>query len=74
MSTVPVSVDLPPGLSENEAKLFLAMKLFELHKVTLGQAAKLAGLSKRAFIEMLGRYEIPVINYSAEELEQEVDW
>jgi predicted HTH domain antitoxin len=74
MSTVPVSVDLPPGMSENEAKLFLAMKLFELHKVTLGQAAKLAGLSKRAFIEMLGQYEIPVFNYPAEELEGEIDW
>ena len=74
MSTIPVQVDLPPGLSENEAKLFLAMKLFEVKRTSLGQAAKLAGLSKRAFIEMLGRYEIPVINYTPEELDEEADW
>ena len=73
MSTTELKVDLPPNLSEDEVKLLLAVKLYEVGKVSLGQAAKLAGFSRRAFIEVLGRYKIPVFNYSPEELRQEMD-
>ena len=62
----------PQSLSEDEAKLLLAVKLFEVGKVTLGQAAKMAEISKRSFLEILGRYGIPVFNYSPEELRLEV--
>jgi predicted HTH domain antitoxin len=68
-----LEVNLPPNLSEDEAKLFLAVKLYEVRKASLGQAAKLAGFSKRAFIEVLGRYKVPVFDYSPEELRQEID-
>jgi predicted HTH domain antitoxin len=54
MSTGELRVTLPFSLSEDEAKLLLAVKLYEVGKVSLGQAAKLAGFSKRAFMEMLG--------------------
>ncbi len=72
MNTVDIKVSLPSNLSEDEAKLFLAIKLYEVGKVSLGQAAKLAGFSKRAFIEMLGHYNVPVFNYSPDELRQEL--
>lgn len=72
MSAVEITVDLPPGLSEDEARLFLAIKLYEVGKVSLGQAAKLSNFSKRAFIEVLGHHRIPVFNYSPEELRQEL--
>ena len=71
METVELKVNLPSDLSEDEAKLLLAIKLYELGKVSLGQAAKLAGFSKRTFMEMLGRYQVPVFNYSPEELREE---
>ncbi|MGD1715188.1 UPF0175 family protein [Dapis sp. BLCC M172] len=38
--------ELHQGISENEAKLFLAIKLYEVNKLSLGKAAKLAGYSK----------------------------
>lgn len=72
MSTSELKVSLPLGLSEDEAKLLLAIKLYEVGKVSLGQAAKLAGFSKRTFMEMLGRYRVPVFAYSPEELRQEI--
>lgn len=72
MNTGELRVNLPPSLSEDEAKLLLAVKLYEVGKVSLGQAAKLAGFSKRAFIEVLGRYHIPVFDYSPEELRREL--
>ena len=68
-----LQIELPSSLSEDEARLLFAVKLFEIGKVSLGQAAKIAELSKRAFMEMLGRYGVPVFNYSAEELRNEVD-
>jgi len=68
-----LQIELPSSLSEDEARLLFAVKLFEVGKVSLGQAAKIAELSKRAFMEMLGRYGVPIFNYSAEELRREVD-
>jgi predicted HTH domain antitoxin len=72
MAMLSLDVDLPSRLSPDEAKVLLAVKLFEVGKATLGQAAKLAGVSKRSMIEILGRHKIPVINYSADELRAEV--
>lgn len=72
MSTVQLKIDLPPNLSSDEARLLLAIKLYEVGKLTLGQSAKLAGFSKRAFMEMLGQYHVPLFNYSPEELEHEI--
>ncbi|MEN3002676.1 MAG: UPF0175 family protein [Armatimonadota bacterium] len=66
-----LQVELPPTVSEEEARLLLAIKLYEAGRVSLGKAAELAGYSKRAFIELLSRQKIPVVNYSPEELEQE---
>lgn len=73
MSANLLEVELPPNLSEDEAKLLLAVKLYEVGKVSLGQAAKLAGFSRRAFIDVLGRYKVPIFDYSPEELRQEID-
>lgn len=72
MNTIELKVNLPPGLSEDEAKLLLAIKLYEVGKVSLGKAAKLAGYSKRSFIEILGKYRVPVFAYSPEELREKV--
>ena len=71
MATTELRVDLPVGLSDHEAKVFLAIKLYEVKKATLGQAAKIAGCSKRAFMETLGQNQIPVFNYSPEDLREE---
>lgn len=73
MNTVEMTIRVPMTLTEDEVKLSLAVKLFEEGKLSLGQAAELAGFSLRAFIEILGRRRIPVFNYSAEDLRQEFE-
>ena len=73
MSGGELRVTLPLSLSEDEAKLLLAIKLYEVGKVSLGQAAKLAGFSKRAFMDVLGRHHVPLFDYDPDELRQEVD-
>ncbi len=47
-------------------------KLYEEGKLSLGEAAQLAELSKRAFIEILGRFDISLFNYNTEELRNDV--
>jgi predicted HTH domain antitoxin len=68
-----LKLELPPNISTDEARLLLTVKLFETGKISLGQAAKLAGYSKRTFIELLGKMGVPAINYPAEELEREIN-
>lgn len=67
-----LKLDLPPEVTEEEARLLLAIKLYEVGKLTLGQAAELARSSKRAFMELLGRYGVPVFAYPPEDLREEV--
>jgi len=67
-----LKIELPPSVSTDEARLLLTVKLFETGKLSLGQAAKLAGYSKRTFIELLGKMGVPVLNYPAEDLEREI--
>ncbi|MBD2605892.1 UPF0175 family protein [Scytonema hofmannii FACHB-248] len=69
-----LTVELPPNISIEEARLLLTVKLFETGKLSLGQAAKLAGFSKKTFIELLGKMGVPVIDYPAEELEREISF
>lgn len=62
MSALPM--ELPSIVSEDEARVLLAIKLYEAGRVSLGKAAELAGYSLHAFIELLSRQKIPVVNYS----------
>ena len=56
------------NLSEKETKRFLAAKLYESAKLSLGQAADLAGLSKVAFSEILADFDVSLINYPPSDL------
>ncbi len=65
---------LPPFVNAVEGRLMMALKFFELGRLSLGQAAEVAGYTKRAFIDVLGLYGIPVADYPASELANEVAW
>ena len=64
----PLTLELPDSVSEEEARLLLAIKLYEVGRLSCGKAAELAGFSKRTFMEILGKQEIAVFNYSPQEL------
>lgn len=66
--TLPKTVDV----SDFELKMIIAAKLYELGRLSSGQAAEVAGLSKRAFIELLGKYNVSVFGYDADELAEDV--
>ena len=53
--------------------MLLASKLYEKGVLSLGQAAQMTGLSKRTFMELLGRYQGSVLNYPAEDIMQDFE-
>ncbi len=59
-------------LDENEMTMILASRLYESGKLSLGQAAELAGLTKRIFAELLGRYGVSIFNFPAEDIARDV--
>ncbi len=67
-------INIPEGLnlSEFELKMTLAAKLFDDGKITSGQGANMVGLSKQAFIELLGKYEVSVFQYDLSEIEEDL--
>lgn len=65
---IPDCLDIGPS----ELAIFVASRLYENGKLSLGQAAEMAGLTKRTFIELLGRYNVSVFNYPASDLAKDV--
>lgn len=65
-------LDIPDtlDLSEGEAKTMLAANLYESGRLSLGQAAELAGYTKRTFMELLGSFNVSV--FSSEGLENDI--
>ena len=74
MQSIPLDVSIPDmiRISEKELKIMLASKLYETEVLSLGQAAHVAGLSKRAFIEILGQYGASLFSMSVDELRQDI--
>ena len=73
MKTLTLRLPATVEIDERELLLMLASKLYERGKLSLGQAAELAGFSKRAFVEILGSYGVSVFNYPADDLDRDVE-
>lgn len=69
-----IILQVPDSLGEymHDTVRFIASKLYESGKLSLGQAADMAGLTKRTFAELLSDYDVSYINYSVEDLKDEL--
>lgn len=57
----------------SEMKISSLVKLFELGKVSSGVAAKVLGLSRLDFLELLAKYNVSVLGeYDAEDLNEDI--
>lgn len=73
MTTITLEVPDSLGEYQNDTIRFIAAKLYESGKLSLGQAADMARLSKRTFAELLSDYGVSFINYSSSDLNDELD-
>ncbi len=65
---IPDSLDV----DNHDLAMLVATRLYEQGKLSLGQAAELAGLTKRTFAELLGIYNVSIFNYPASDLARDV--
>lgn len=72
MRTVTLNMPDSLGMDNKEIAMLLASRLYEQGRLSLGQAAEVAGLSKRAFAEILGLYNVSIFNYPASDLSRDV--
>ena len=72
MKTITLEIPDSIDIDEKEAKTFLAARLYEKGSLSLGQAAELAGYTKRTFMELLANYNVSVFTYFAQELEKDL--
>jgi predicted HTH domain antitoxin len=71
MQTVQIQLPDSINIDAQEIKMLLASKLYEQGLLSVGQAAEIAGYSKRTFMELLGHYQVSVLNYSAEDISED---
>ncbi len=72
MRTIKLKIPDSVEKNDNELAMIIASKLYEDGTLSSGQAAELAGLSKRTFIELLGKYGVSVFSTSVEDLESDI--
>lgn len=68
-----ITLEVPDSLGEykNDTIRFIAAKLYESGKLSLGQAADMTKLSKPTFAELLSEYGVSFINYPSTDLNDE---
>ena len=72
MKTITINIPDTLDMNNNEVAMLVASQLYEQGKLSLGQAAEVAGLTKRTFAELLGRYNVSIFNYPASDLSRDV--
>lgn len=74
-----VSEDILYSLNETKnsfikkIRLYAAMELYKLQKLSIGKASELAGMNKIDFMLELGKFGIPAINYDEDDFTDEVN-
>lgn len=66
--TLPDALQQTPAQFEQEAKMAMAVKLFEMKRLSSGMAAKLVGMDRVIFLLALHRYGIAMIDLEEDEL------
>jgi len=64
-----LSLKVSPEYFETEARLLLAIKLYEMGRVTTGTAAQIAGMDRVVFIFNLEKFGLSPISVTPDELE-----
>jgi predicted HTH domain antitoxin len=72
MKTLTLNIPDSLALNSRDLAMLVATRLYEQGKLSLGQAAEVAGLTKRTFAELLGSYNVSIFNFPAPDLSRDV--
>ena len=70
--SLPDALQQTPAQFEQEAKMAMAVKLFEMKRLSSGLAAQLAGMDRVSFLLELHHYGVAMIDLDDEELEADL--
>ena len=70
--SVLISLKEMPEDFAREATKVIAVKLYEMGKLSSGRAAELAGISRISFLQTLAEFKAPIFNLIKEELERDL--
>ncbi len=69
--TIPAVLNLSPEIFEQEARFALAAKLYEMGRLTSGQGARVAGVSRVEFLLNCRRYGTASVEWDKTEIDAE---
>jgi predicted HTH domain antitoxin len=72
MKTLTLNIPDALEVDNRDLAMLVSTKLYEQGKLSLGQAAEVAGLTKRTFAELLGSYNVSIFNFPASDLSRDV--
>jgi len=68
-----LTINIPEEVNEHEVKMTMASVLYDRGIYSSGQAAKFVGISKREFIEKVGKYGVSIFGETIEDLKSTLD-
>ena len=72
MKTLTLNIPDSLDVDNRDLAMLVSTRLYEQGKLSLGQAAEVAGLTKRTFAELLGVYNVSIFNFPASDLSKDV--
>ncbi len=72
MKTLTLNVPDSLDVDNRDLAMLVSTLLYEQGKLSLGEAAEVAGLTKRTFAELLGSYGVSIFNYPPQDLTRDV--
>ena len=70
---LPDALQQSPEQFEREAKMAMAVKLYEMRRISSGTAAAMVGMERVEFLLNLHHYDVAVIDLTADELQTDLD-
>ncbi|KAA6301616.1 MAG: hypothetical protein EZS26_002222 [Candidatus Ordinivivax streblomastigis] len=72
METIVLNVPKVGNIPSFDYSVYLAAKLYEDELLSAGQASAVANVSKRVFIELMGRYGVSPFSTKVEDLLEDI--
>lgn len=68
-----LNIPIPEGVDHSELKMQIGAFLFQKGVLSSGQAAELAGITRRAFLEKIGDYGVSIFGETVNDIAETND-